>query len=186
MGMALFPSMASLALPKMNKQKLDPKDSTYYSLQCKVGKKEIRGKKWKPQVQYMLRIVFTGVCGMIQQYGRTLHMLMHSVIDLNAFNSVRNFCSYSQHSWIVHFLQNLLSRSVVKQRCFLLASRKFSLTWCSQVRVIACQTAMSRTFKKISWAKARAPGELPKVVAMVVCMACILAVASASSIMSLA
>jgi hypothetical protein len=45
MGMALFPSMASLALPKMNKQKLDPKDSTYYSLQCKVGKKEIRGKK---------------------------------------------------------------------------------------------------------------------------------------------
>ncbi len=39
--------------------------------------------------------------------------------------------------------------------------------------------------KNISQGKARAPGVLPKVVATVVCMACI-AVASASSIMSLA
>jgi hypothetical protein len=50
---------------------------------------------------------------------------------------------------------------------------------------MACQSAISGTFKNISQAKARAPGVLPKVVAMVVCMACI-AVASASSIMSLA
>ncbi len=50
---------------------------------------------------------------------------------------------------------------------------------------MACQSAINSKFKNISWAKARAPGELPKVVATVVCMACI-AVASASSIMSLA
>jgi hypothetical protein len=50
---------------------------------------------------------------------------------------------------------------------------------------MACQSAISSTFKNISQAKARAPGVLPKVVATVVCMACI-AVASASSIMSLA
>ncbi len=44
------------------------------------GGKWIRGKKWKPQIQSMLTIVFTGVCGMIQRYGRTLHILMCSVI----------------------------------------------------------------------------------------------------------
>ncbi len=51
-------------------------------------------------------------------------MLMRSVIpshnnmvkvtiNVNAFNGVRTFRSYSQLSWIMHFLQNLLSRSVV-------------------------------------------------------------------------
>ncbi len=50
---------------------------------------------------------------------------------------------------------------------------------------MACQSAISGMFKNISQAKARAPGVLPKVVVTVVCMACI-AVASASSIMSLA
>jgi hypothetical protein len=50
---------------------------------------------------------------------------------------------------------------------------------------MACQSAISGTFKNISQAKARAPGVLLKVVAIVVWMACI-AVASASSIMSLA
>ncbi len=50
---------------------------------------------------------------------------------------------------------------------------------------MACQSAISSMFKNISQAKARAPGVLPKVVATVVCMACI-AVASASSIMTLA
>ncbi len=50
---------------------------------------------------------------------------------------------------------------------------------------MACQSAISSTFKNISQTKVKAPGVLPKVVAMVVCMACI-AVASASSIMSLA
>ncbi len=48
---------------------------------------------------------------------------------------------------------------------------------------MACQSAISGMFQNISRAKARAPGVLPKVVAMVVHMACI-AVASASSIMS--
>ncbi len=50
---------------------------------------------------------------------------------------------------------------------------------------MACQSAISSTFNNISGVKARAPGILPKVVAMVVCIACI-AVASSSSIMSLA
>jgi hypothetical protein len=36
-------------------------------------------------------------------------------INVNAFNGVRTFCSYSQLSLIVHFLQNLLSRNVVIQ-----------------------------------------------------------------------
>jgi hypothetical protein len=50
---------------------------------------------------------------------------------------------------------------------------------------MACQSAISGTFKNVSQAKARAPGVLPKVVAMVVHMACI-AVANASSIMAVA
>ncbi len=50
---------------------------------------------------------------------------------------------------------------------------------------MACQSAISNMFKKISWAKARALGVLLKVVATVNCMVCI-AVASASSVMSLA
>jgi hypothetical protein len=48
---------------------------------------------------------------------------------------------------------------------------------------MACQSAISGMFKNISQTKARAFGALPKVVAMVVCMACI-TVASASLIMS--
>jgi hypothetical protein len=42
LGMTLFPSMARLTLPYMNKQKLDPKDSTYNSLGCEVEKKDQR------------------------------------------------------------------------------------------------------------------------------------------------
>jgi hypothetical protein len=38
MGTTLFPSMARLALPWMNKQKLDPKDSTYSSPEWEVEK----------------------------------------------------------------------------------------------------------------------------------------------------
>jgi hypothetical protein len=39
MGTTLFLSMARLALPCMNKQKLDPKYYTYNSLECEVEKK---------------------------------------------------------------------------------------------------------------------------------------------------
>jgi hypothetical protein len=42
MGKTLFPSMVRLALPQMNKQKLDPKDSTYNSLEYEVEKKDQR------------------------------------------------------------------------------------------------------------------------------------------------
>ncbi len=101
------------------------------------------------------------------------------------FNNVRTFCSHSKLTWIVHFLQNLLTWSIVKLMSLPIAHRKFSLTWCSQVLVMACQSAISGTFKNISQAKARAPGVLLKVVATLVCMAWI-AVVSASSIMSLA
>jgi hypothetical protein len=41
-GTTLFPSMARLALPQMNKQKLDPEKSTYNSLECEVEKKDQR------------------------------------------------------------------------------------------------------------------------------------------------
>ena len=34
-------------------------------------------------------------------------------IDVNTINSERSSSSYSQLSWIVHFLQNLLVRSIV-------------------------------------------------------------------------
>jgi hypothetical protein len=40
MGMTPFPSLGRLALPQMNKQKLDPKDSTYNSLECEAEKKD--------------------------------------------------------------------------------------------------------------------------------------------------
>ena len=43
-------------------------------------RKKDQRQKVKTSTQLMLRVVFTGVCGMVQQYGRTLHMLMHSVI----------------------------------------------------------------------------------------------------------
>ena len=45
MGTTLFPSMARLALPLMNTQKLDPKDSTYNSLEFEVEKKGSEVKK---------------------------------------------------------------------------------------------------------------------------------------------
>jgi hypothetical protein len=38
MGTTLFLSMARLALPLMNKQKMDPENSTYNSLECDVEK----------------------------------------------------------------------------------------------------------------------------------------------------
>jgi hypothetical protein len=40
MGTMLFPSMARLALPWANKQKLDQKDSTYNSLEYEVEKND--------------------------------------------------------------------------------------------------------------------------------------------------
>jgi hypothetical protein len=40
MGTKLFPSMVRLALPYMNKQKLDPKERTYNSPECEVEKKD--------------------------------------------------------------------------------------------------------------------------------------------------
>ncbi len=42
MGTTLFPSMARLALPYMNKQKLYQKDSTYHSLEGEVENKDQR------------------------------------------------------------------------------------------------------------------------------------------------
>jgi hypothetical protein len=44
MGMTLFPSRARLTLPLMNKQKLDPKNSTYDSLEHQVEKIDQRKK----------------------------------------------------------------------------------------------------------------------------------------------
>jgi hypothetical protein len=103
-------------------------------------------------------------------------------MDIAMFDGVRTFCSYSQLSWIVYFIQNLLPRSIVILMLLpVLARPQFSLTLCLQVCAIACQSAISGMFKNISQAKARASGVLPKVVAKVVCIACI-AVASESSI----
>jgi hypothetical protein len=42
MGTTLFPSMARLALPYMNKQKMIQKNSTYKSVECEVEKKDQR------------------------------------------------------------------------------------------------------------------------------------------------
>ncbi len=49
---------------------------------------------------------------MIRQHSAYVNAFSDS-FDMDTFNSVRTFDSYSQVSWIVHFLQNLLSRSVV-------------------------------------------------------------------------
>jgi hypothetical protein len=43
-------------------------------------RKKDQRQKVKASTQLMLRVVFTGACGIVQQYGRTLHMLMRSVI----------------------------------------------------------------------------------------------------------
>jgi hypothetical protein len=65
----------------------------------------------------------------VDAFGNTFMKQCSQVtIDAKAFNGVRTICSYSKLSWIVHFLQNLLSQRVVKRHCFLLARRKFSLT----------------------------------------------------------
>jgi hypothetical protein len=45
MGTTLFPSMARLTLPCMNKQKLDPKRLHLQLTQMRGGEKRIRGKK---------------------------------------------------------------------------------------------------------------------------------------------
>jgi len=49
MGTTLFPSMARLALPWMNKQKMDPEKLHLQLTRMSGGEKRIRDKKWKPQ-----------------------------------------------------------------------------------------------------------------------------------------
>jgi hypothetical protein len=49
----------------MNKQKMDPEKTPPTTHSNVRWRKRIRGKKRKPQIQSMLRIVFTGVCGMV-------------------------------------------------------------------------------------------------------------------------
>ena len=93
-------------------------------------------------------------------------------IDVNMFNSVRSRMSYSQLSWVVHLLQNFLTQSIVILTSLLICTMKV-LTSCSRRATIACQSATSGMFKNMSLLKARAPGMLPIVVVMVVCMACI-------------
>ncbi len=68
---------------------------------------------------------------------------------------------------------------------WLLGRKNLQCSPYSGLRAMACQSAISSTFKNISQANARAPRVLPKVEVAVVCMAWI-AVASASFIMSLA
>ena len=65
----------------------------------------------------------------------------------------------------------------------MLALRRFSLTNYSLFCTMVCQSATSGTLRNMSLEKAKAPGVLPKVVAMVVLIACI-AVARAESSMS--
>jgi hypothetical protein len=48
----------------MNKQKMDPENSTYNSLECEVEKKDKR-QKVKTSIQLMQRVLFTGACGMV-------------------------------------------------------------------------------------------------------------------------
>ena len=99
------------------------------------------------------------------------------------FNGVRALGSYSQVSWVLHFLQNKLPRSIVIVTSLPIGTLQLLINMIFTKRAMACQSAISGTFKDISLAKARAPGALPMVVATVVCMACI-AVANATSIMS--
>ena len=106
-------------------------------------------------------------------------------IDVNMFNSGRTFHSYSQLSWTrasSELVVPELSHSDIASYWHIENSHS---TWYSQACVMACQSVISATFKSMPWAKARKPGLLPMIVAMVVCMACIPA-ASTSSIMSLA
>ncbi len=79
MGMTLFPSMVRLALQLMNKQKLDSKDSTYNSLECEMENKDQRKKVKTSYTIHAKNCLHRGMWNG-QQYGRTLHMLMHPVI----------------------------------------------------------------------------------------------------------
>ena len=105
---------------------------------------------------------------------------------MNTFNGVRAFYSYSQLCWTVDFLQNLLPWSV---DILIILPIGMSQILIDMMFAHECDgrrhSAIIDTFKKISQTIAREPGALPRVVATVVCMACI-AVAKASSFMSCA
>ncbi len=100
------------------------KDSTYNSLKCEVEKKgsevkienlgTIHAKNclhrsmWNGSTIRQNPVYVDALSNPFTQYYSQV------TINLNVFNGVRTFCSYSQLSWIVHFLQNLLSWSIVK------------------------------------------------------------------------
>ena len=106
-------------------------------------------------------------------------------IHMGLLDVVRTSSSYSQLGWVVHFLQNFLTRSIVMLTSLPVRAAKVVIDIRSRRRAIVCQSAISGTFKNMSRLNARAPGVVPNVVATVTCMACI-AVAKAGSTMSLA
>jgi hypothetical protein len=59
---------------------------------------------------------------------------------MDTLNGIRSHSPYSQRSWIVHFLQDLLTCGIVILTPFLLvlARRKFSFTCCSLKVVPFC------------------------------------------------
>ena len=94
-------------------------------------------------------------------------------IDVNTINSVRSSSSYSQLSWIVHFLQNLLAGSIVILTLLPICSAKILIYMMFAVSCYCLPIGNKWYVQKMSLLKARAPGVLPKVVATVVRMACI-------------
>ena len=63
--------------------------------------------KWK------LKSIIRDHSAYVDALGNTVAQFDSKItIDLYAFNSVRSRNSYSQLSWVVHFLQNLLAWSV--------------------------------------------------------------------------
>jgi hypothetical protein len=77
------------------------------------------------------------------------------------FNSGRTFHSYSQLSWTHSSLELVvpeLSHSDIASYWHIVS---YHLTWYSQACVMACQPVISGTFKHMSRAKAREPGENP-------------------------
>ncbi len=99
------------------------KDSTHNSLKCEVEKKGSEVKSENLDTIHAKNCLHRGMWNgsTIRQNSANVDALSNLftqwygqvTTNVNVFNGVRTFCSYSQLSWIVHSLQNLLSQSVV-------------------------------------------------------------------------
>ena len=94
--------------------------------------------------------------------------------DMHLLNGKRTCSSYSQLGWIMHYLQNLLTRSTVILSLIPISMVKVAIEkYCLQIYQIFCQSTISGTSQNMSQLNVRDPSVLPSAVATETCMECI-------------